>query len=283
MISEPEMTGGSQTAPAHLPAPRSAQAPRTADPEALDPADAAAFDLVEGAGPADAPARRRLPRHWTWALTATAATCALWAAGLTVWHHAQPDGPDLHGYQLAGSPCARGSLAPLVGTSPTHGYTNPAVFSHGPALDRAECSAGTVWDRTTTDEPQSSTVTVSVELHKKTDPRAEFEDQRSLILPSLTPASRVTRVPGLGDEAYFLVIDPDQIELKVLHGGLVLRLSYTVNREGTAQSTALVAISPADGTTISELNTTDTLPDLTGAYRKPLIAAARNVLANLAS
>jgi hypothetical protein len=273
------MTGGSQTAPARLPAPRGPEAPRPTDP---DPADAAALDLVEGAGPAEAPARRRLPRHWTWALTATAATCALWAAGLTVWQHAQPDGPDLHGYQLAGSPCARSSLAPLVGTSPSHAYTNPAVFSHGPALDRAECSAGTVANRTTTSEPQSSTVTVTVELHKKTDPRAEFDDQRALILPTLVPASRVIRVPGLGDEAYFLVTDPDQIDLKVLHGGLVLQLAYTVNREGTAES-ALIAVSPADGTTIGESTTTGTPPDVTGAYRKPLIAAARNVLANLAS
>jgi hypothetical protein len=125
-------------------------------------------------------------------------------------------------------------------------------------------------------------VTVTVELHKKTDPRAEFDDQRALILPTLVPASRVIRVPGLGDEAYFLVTDPDQIDLKVLHGGLVLQLAYTVNREGTAES-ALIAVSPADGTTIGESTTTGTPPDVTGAYRKPLIAAARNVLANLAS
>lgn len=281
MISEPEMVGGSQAAPAPLPAPR------TAEPAGPERDDDAASDLIEGASSTEPPTRRRLPRHWTWALTAAATTCALWAAGLTAWQHAQPDGPDLHGYQLTGSPCARGSLAPLVGTSPTHSYTNPALFSHGPALDRADCSAGTVEIHGSADQPLSSTVSVSVELHKKTDPRAEFADQRSLTFPalsspSLVPADEVTPVPGLGDEAYLLAVDSGEIELKVLHGGLVLQLSYSIGGDDAGHATTLVAVSPADGSTTGTAST-GAPPDVTAAFRKPLVAAARNILTNLRS
>jgi hypothetical protein len=294
------MTGGSQLDPAVIPAPRN-------EPDPLDPGQPRGADrrnsplrralrgprtadrpheddgVEPGTAPPDAdgdvigvdgPPPPRLPRHWTWALGATAASCALWLAALAVWNPAHRDGPDLHGYQLSGSPCARRTLAPVIGTSRTSTYTNPAVFSHGPALDRAECVGGAL-DAADVDGTQfSSLVTVTVALHKKTDPRPEFEDRRGYLMHTLMAADKVTAVHGLGDEAYLLLAEPARLQLKVLHGGAVIEIGLSL--DGTISSAR-----DTDGAD-QALVTIGDPPDLT-PYGSRLVTAARTIMAAMKS
>ncbi|MEE4545692.1 hypothetical protein V2S66_27455 [Streptomyces sp. V4-01] len=300
MISEPEMTGGSQIEPAPIPAQRTApgagsrggrRGGRAAGTGARGPApdgsapDERGEDKHGAADPgaedpgrevigADGPPARHLPRHWVWALTATAASCALWAAALAVWNPTHRDTPDLHGYTLSYSPCARGALAPLIGASPSSTYTEPATFSHGPALDRAECTAGTLDATDTQGASATSLVTVDVELHKRTDPRPEFEDQRAIGLGTHLHADKVTHVPGLGDDAYLLLVEPARLQLKVVHGGAVIEIGLAVS--GTVTAT------PGLGDTGGSLVGMGAQPNL-DQYGPRLIAAARTVMADLAS
>lgn len=176
-------------------------------------------------------------------------------------------GPDLHGYAIGYSPCAGQVFDPLaraVGAVSTG--TAPAVFAHSPSLDRAQCGfsadapggpapagpapgtasaagtghnpgsapdSGTVPDigaaPRSAKDPARTTYRVDavVALHRLSDPRREFHDERALDPVSLVPADRVAAVRGLGDEAYALTFGDRTQMLKVRHGGAVLTLRLT--------------------------------------------------------
>lgn len=184
-------------------------------------------------------------RPWGWVLGAVVATSAAWALALNLSGYGQPSRPDLHHYRLSGSPCGGSTLKPLTDALGTSRFeVSPADTQTGPALDAAECtltaqrSAGTHWQA-------SYDAVVTVQLHKKTDPAAEFDDLGSSrhtlepVAPSdadsgtttaiLTTGAtaHVVRVPGLGDRAYLLTSDGDQT-LTVLHGGAVLSVAVSV-------------------------------------------------------
>lgn len=286
MISEPEMTGGSQTEPARIPAPRTGPGRRLrgrpgagAAPEDQDGRDPGAEDpdaqhpdgeVIATGGPAP----RRLPRHWSWALTATATTCALGIAAVAVWDPTHRATPDLHGYTLAYSPCGRGALAALIGAPSPHTYSNPATFVHGPALDRAECTAGTLDSADSQGVSATSLVTIVVELHKKTDPRPEFEDQRAYGLETQLAADKVTHVPALGDDAYLLLLEPARVQLKVVRGGAVVEIGLVL--EGAAPSARGMGTADASRVTAGA-------PSDLEQYGPRLIATARAVMADLSS
>lgn len=188
-------------------------------------------------------------RPWGWVLGAVVATSAAWALTLQATGYGDAATPDLHHYRLTDSPCTGDDLKPLtdaLGVDRT--AANPAEMRTGTTLDQAQClltAEGTVGDHW----QSTYTVLVTVELHKKTDPRPEFEDRNRPHGPNLDPASvtaatddtdHVSLVPGLGDLAYLLAGDDSHQTLTVLHGGAV----FTVTVDADTQWTGAGGVPP---------------------------------------
>jgi hypothetical protein len=181
-------------------------------------------------------ARTERRRLWTGVVAGAVAASAIWGAalrGADYGHHAPPD---TYGYRIPGDLCSSLNLEPLTDALPAGGFDgNDPEIRRGPALDQGRCelvSTFTTGDGWLADY----TVRVVVELHKKTDPRAEFADAYGPPGPPEIPlaiggdlirtgARSVTRpYPGLGDLAYLTSGDYQQT-LSVLHGGAVISLA----------------------------------------------------------
>lgn len=227
MITEPES--------ADLP-----EEPR--EPDALPQAD------VVSTAPGSAP-RSGGTWPWRWTLGAVVATSAAWALILQGTGYGHASAPDLHHYRLTDSPCQGDNLKPLADAlGATRTSANPAEIRTGTALDQAQCVMGA--EGTVGEHWQSTyTVTVTVELHKKTDPRPEFEDRNRPHGPDLDPSGaaadtdetdRVALVPDLGDEAYVLAGDDSHQALTALHGGAV----FTVDVDADTQWTGAGGVPP---------------------------------------
>jgi hypothetical protein len=233
-----------------------------------EPDGAESVDLVSDADRATRPARPGRP-PWTLALGAVVLTSAVWGAGLYAsgfWQHSHPD---LHGYQVTDNPCTGMTLKPLTDAAGATRVTGtPAELRDGTALDQARCSI-------TADAPlqDGGTATfsadLSVDLHRTTDPRAEFEDQRKLEDPSLSPADKIESVPDLGDEAYLVTRSDRAQELKVLDGGAVITLKIS----GYSQWTDTIQDPVTNGSLPQP-------PDM-GQFQPALIQSVRNVMTAL--
>jgi hypothetical protein len=203
VISEPELTGG----------------PEEPVPDVISDADREPRPAATGSGGR---------RPWIWGVGGLAVASAAWAVGLHASGLHHDSAPDLHGYALDGSPCAGATLKPLDDAlKATQSQTvSPSVVHLGPALDQIRCTLSA-----TSPNPGGGMVSyeafVTVDLHKKTDPRPEFDDQHSLDSADLAPVEDTKAVPGLGDEAYLLTVSDETQELKVLHGGAVFTLTLT--------------------------------------------------------
>jgi hypothetical protein len=219
-------------------------------------------------------APRPVPRPrppWMWILGAVLATSAVWAAGTQAYDRAHSDRPELHGYRIGANPCVGPPLDPLVDAFGAYNNQgSPAQQHTGAAIDRIHCDfsarAPYAQGGTTT-----YTVGVSVDLHKRVDPRAEFDDQVRLEDGSLSPADTVSSVPELGDEAYFLTRGDQGQELKVLHGGAVFTLVLNAYSDVDVADDTLNGL----GGGPYELS-----PDLT-QYQPALIRAVRNIMSAL--
>lgn len=201
--------------------------------------------------------------------------------------------PDLHGYRLGGNPCVGDTLRRLKDATGARDFVaSEAGVSKGPALDRLSCflsdtpAPGDKW-------VTGYFVSVSVELHKKTDPRAEFENtahSRNSTVPGggtgpvasavlgtsiagdlFDSGADVDPVTGVGDEGYMLVSKGSQQTLTVLYGGAVLSLQVSASHRwnGTGDPPAGSAAESAD-------------PDIT-RLRPAMTAAMRDLMASLAS
>jgi hypothetical protein len=250
MIGEPELTGAGGP-----------QGPRLPDVVA---------DLSAGPGSGHAgPGRIRARGPWLWgALAGAAAVCAVWAGTASAAGSPAP-GPDLHGMRIGSSPCAGGTFGALLrAVGAGSGIADPAVFSHGPALDSARCDfAVQAPARRGAATATRYDVAVSVDLHKTVDPRPEFDDQHGLDPETLAPADRTTALPGLGDEAYALALADGSEAVRVLRGGAVVTLRLT--------AAAVPRTEGAPGRPgAADAGTNDLTP--------ALASAARTVLATLA-
>jgi hypothetical protein len=242
VITEPELTGGSE------------------EPE---PVDVVSDGDWEPRPPVLGSANRRL---WVVGLGGILVASAVWAAGLYAYgpsHHSAT--PDMHGYRLADSPCAGDTLKPLIDAvkATNTQSVSPAVVHLGPALDQIRCTI-----ETTSPIPRGGgtaryEIVVTVDLHKKTDPGPEFEDQRNLDTADLIPVESTESVPDLGDGAYLLTISQGSQQLKVLHGGAV----FTVTLNGYTYLPAAIN-TRENGSTPTDLRN----------FQPALIGAVRNVM-----
>ncbi|RST06136.1 hypothetical protein EF910_10420 [Streptomyces sp. WAC07149] len=184
---------------------------------------------AELAGPPARPggreARGRAP--WLWALGGALLASAVWAGVLVVQERDAAAGPPLayrHSEQLCGE-------VPLKAVGAAMGGLGVGMPSHGegPALDWSHCfSIGGKEGSPLTYDAQ-----VMVELHKKTDPEAEFGAGPDLNV-NLRSASVVPeQVPGLGERAVFSGQEAGP-RLQVLDGGAVftIRIMWWSGQDG---------------------------------------------------
>jgi hypothetical protein len=176
-------------------------------------------------------------RPWVWAVGGVVAASAVWAGTLQAVDYGHTAAPDLHGFHLDGnSPCTTANLEPLTDKLSSGGFLtcSPSVRM-GPALDDTSCAATSSLP-IEGDWVTSYVLTVTVELHKKTDPRAEFQGTYNPVISLATietvngyiavpDQDAVTTVyPDLGDLAY-LTSGKSHQALSVLYGGVVLSLT----------------------------------------------------------
>ncbi|MFJ2087922.1 hypothetical protein ACIOEW_01500 [Streptomyces sp. NPDC087901] len=212
MISEPEMAG---------------EFGASAEPEVLD---------HSGPQPEGDPPQRppRPGARWLWALGGAVVASAVW--GTVLLTGGPRDGaPDQHGYRLGQDPCAAvrlKSIGAAIAPRETESRFEAGTLRHD-ALDRAQCyiplrvesgqqRPGKGWF-------VDYTVTIRVALHKKTDPRAEFEAERTATDLGVDPETEVEAVQELGDKAYLLSSESGVQELRVLEGGAVLSLGISAS------------------------------------------------------
>jgi hypothetical protein len=177
-------------------------------------------------------------RPWMWALGAVVVTSAIWAGALRATGYGHPGTPDLHGYAIQAAPCTNLTMQPLAGDlgSASFGQTTPLI-TRSPVLDHVSCqllasvTRGDGWTTT-------YTMSVSVDLHKKADPAAEFDarsrseapaDQAGMLL-YLDDHERTSHPRGLGDRANLIAGDYRQ-SLYVRHGGAVFALTLLGSSE----------------------------------------------------
>lgn len=252
------------------------------EPEQDRPADLLSDDDHRPGSGSGAKRRRRV-----WALGGIALASLTWAAVLQGIGYGHPDTPDLHGYHLIDTPCTVVNLAPLTDTISAGGFTQDSrTPPHlGQGLDHTACTAtssvsiGEGWST-------AYGVAVSIDLHRKTDPRAEFVDTygspaaaRATVYETdgtvfrPAPGAVTETYPGLGDLAY-ATGSANRQTLSVLHGGAVI--SVTVDAANTWRG---VGSRPANA------DGTPRRPPLvdTTALRPLLVRTVRHLMAVLAN
>ena len=226
---------------------------------------------------------RRAP--WIWALGGFAVAAALAAGALRITGYGRTAAPDLHGYRLTSGLCTSAHLQPLVDAIAAPGMTAvPLPARRGATVDHTACLlAGSVshGDGWYTDY----TVQVTVDLHKKHDPRPEFEDAVRdqavspapgaplLPVPASADATTVTAYPGLGDRAY-LAAGRTRQTLSVVHGGAVLSLSVQAATSSAAAGSAPLT-SSSTATLPGPTDITSLRPSLVPSMRLIMTALTR--------
>ncbi|MFJ1589714.1 hypothetical protein ACIOD0_05575 [Kitasatospora albolonga] len=173
---------------------------------------------------------RRRGSGLLWGAAGALLASAVWASAVFAYDIGGDRRPETHGYQLGERSCSALRLKALtasVGERIEPPELSSEPIGH-PALDSVACSVSLSSSATTSTGWSSGlTVWMTAELHKETDPRAEFEARAGAKSLLGNEPERSEAVPGLGDRAYLLVIDEYDAELKVLEGGAVITLAIS--------------------------------------------------------
>ncbi len=213
-------------------------------------------------------------RPWPWALGGAVMASVLWAAAWYAYG-VEDRPPDLRGYRLVDDLCADlplksigAAIAPRRTTAEAESWT-----SRHEALDRIRCGvpleSRPAGERATGRWSVEYTVSVTVELHKKTDPGPEFEARNRDTGPGAEEEPRPESVPDLGDTAFLRTSDDYGTELTVRDGGAVLTLYVS----------SYISYQDDDG----DGETDEGEPDVpeTAPYRSALISDMRGLMAEL--
>lgn len=185
---------------------------------------------LDGAWDADAPveemerderpgAIRGRARPWAWALGGAVVASALWAGTLAAQDRFT--GAPTIAYRHVEDLCEEVPLTELAKTTGNF-ERNVHTDAEGPALDWTFCNYGTVG----TEEGGNYAAQLLVELHKKTDPEAEFAAGPSLTWAFPREPVSPEAVPGLGERALISgTVLGSGLRLDVLDGGAVFSLS----------------------------------------------------------
>jgi hypothetical protein len=196
-------------------------------------------------------------------VVAVVATSAVWGAVLADIGRTSDRSPDLRGYRIPGNTCTTANLRPFTEALGLQRFdADPGIVLRGPVLDHVSCvlsgtaSAGDGWIT-------QYAATVTVDLHKKTDPRAEFEDAGRVRSPEHVVAGQGTYasptapdvakpVTGLGDMAFSSLSDTRQA-ISVLDGDVVVSLAidgiHQWQGTGTPPATDGALLRPAEADT----------------------------------
>lgn len=191
MITDPELDGEWRTEPSEEPA------------EPLAPRGRERERAAGGARP------------WLWALGGVVVASAVWAGGLYAFGDRL--GEPTVSYRATKNLCEDFTAKALTGIAGEMHENRPVnkQDSH-PAVDAAVCVLENGGDGV-----EDFTVWARVDLHKKTDPSAEF-DVPSLLTVARMGDVRREAVPGLGERAVMMASAGErELALKVLDGGAV--------------------------------------------------------------
>lgn len=211
------------------------------EPEMADGLDPQESREVVGDRVQRSPVRRG---PWLWALAGASAASALWAA--VFLPHLGNQSAELHGYRLDHESCRSARLASLqeaLALKSMPDATDDKLLKH-PALDQVHCSLS--FQKRAEEKPGghwsvNTTIGISVALHKRTDPRGEFDADRRVTDAGVVAADNVRAVPDLGDEAFVIAKDTSHTELRVLDGAAVMTLSLSTTSyyDGDAGTSAV--------------------------------------------
>ncbi|MEU6012542.1 hypothetical protein ABZ826_00345 [Streptomyces sp. NPDC047515] len=248
-----------------------------------EPEMAGEFDSVEtrevmGGFDRELAGGRRPRRPWLWALGGVVTASGLWAAALFLY--GQGDGaPDTHGYRLDRDPCPSlrlKSIGAAIAPRERTALPDSEVLHHA-VLDQTQCfiplrsRAGA--ERNAKGWSLHYTVGITVALHKKTDPGAEFEARRQVTDLGFDPEAKLETVPDLGDKAYLLTGDDGNAELRVLEGGAVFSLSLSSFTQYLGDGHGE---DDGEGTAVGGPDNTDLSP-----YQSAMISDMRDLMSSL--
>ncbi|MFW3474800.1 hypothetical protein ACN24M_26535 [Streptomyces microflavus] len=206
MISEPELTG--EFGPEHT-------------AEAVG-----GFDRKPASG-------RRGGHGLLWGAAGALAASAVWATAVFAHGIGGDRKPDPRGYRVDGRSCSAmqlKALAASVGKRENAPALGPGRIEH-PALNRVRCFLGLISEEGAETYAKGwsvySTMELTVELYKETDPRSQFEAREGPSALADGEEKRPELVPNLGDRAYLLAEDGEGTRLSVLDGAAVLTLTVS--------------------------------------------------------
>ncbi|WP_327249069.1 hypothetical protein [Streptomyces sp. NBC_01320] len=217
---------------------------------------------------------RRPRRPWLWALGGVVMASALWTAALFLYGVGDRK-PDMHGYQLDQDPCPSiqlKSIGAAIAPRESIPKVESGLLNHA-VLDQVHRFLP-LRSRARAERPENGwsidyAVEITVALHKKTDPGAEFEARRGVTDLGVDPEAKLETVPDLGDKAYLLTRDDGNSELRVLEGGAVLTLSLSTFTQYQS-----------DGHSEGEAGDGPDIPDLS-PYQSAMISDMRDLMSSL--
>ncbi|MER5872619.1 hypothetical protein [Streptomyces sp. NPDC002044] len=172
-------------------------------------------------------------RPWWWALGGAVAASAVWAAVLGL-EDPGGEGPPPLAYRNSQDLCREAPLSALTRVAGAFGPASPSL-GESPEGDWAYCSYTSSAMDTDAEEVVYG-AELLVELHRKTDPEAEFASGPGLAPQLRRGAVRYEEVAGLGERALLTDSVGDQgPQLHVLDGGAVFTLSveWSTGQDGT--------------------------------------------------
>ncbi|MEU6850683.1 hypothetical protein ABZ901_12240 [Actinacidiphila alni] len=141
-----------------------------------------------------------------WAVVGAAVASALWGGGVLLLDKdsgSDSAKADLRGYTLKSDLCTAADLSAFATEYPQPDSDPTAYSAPGQAVDSMSCSEGL---KKTGSSYSDAYLSVEADLHKKTDPAAEFADTW-LAYKKRATTYVVTSVAGFGDEAYLVTED----------------------------------------------------------------------------